>query len=100
MTVVEGSLKALIETDRAQPKRIKLLVSSRFGQQLTEHANCFETIHVSPATEEIVAFVRSELGNPSCLSPWVNPELGRRFRQDSNLFHQIAERCVSEADRT
>lgn len=100
MTVVEGSLKALIETDRAEPIRIKLLISSRFGQQLTENASCFETIQVSPATKELTAFVRSELGRSSYISPWVNPELDRRFRQDPNMCHRIAERCVSEADET
>lgn len=100
MTAVEGLLKGLLGKDRTELTRIRLLISSRFDQQLIEQADRFELVNVSATTEDLTAFVRSELENSSQLSPWVNAELGRRFRQDAKMCHQIAERCVSEADKT
>lgn len=100
MSVIEGTLKALLNDDIAQSPRLNLLISSRFDQQLSDGAHNFDSITISAVTEELRTFIRSELGSASHLVAWVNPQLGERIRKDADLRNQVADHCVSRAGNT
>ena len=100
MPVIESALEALLSDDPAGSQRVSLLISSRFEPQLTENAHNFESITISAKTEELRTFIRSELESASHLVTWVNPQLGQRIRQDTDLRNEVAERCVLRADNT